>query len=137
MSTLSNYQRPRTSSKTRKNSTILCSEVTPHKMKKPHPTLRKGNSHQTHRLYRFMGNLLENLPKSCAKQNSPCLEIRQKPCTSCSVPLRKKSHYTETSQMVWNANQLTDFYKRRAPTERYFRTDLVLLCGLWTSSYRQ
>ena len=106
-------------------------------MKKPHPTPWKGNFHQTDSLYRFMGNLLENLQKLCAKQNSPHLEIRQNSRTSGSVPLSKNSLCTETSQMICNTHQLTDFYKRRAPTERYFRTDLVPLCGLRASSYRQ
>ena len=54
---LSKYQRPRTNSKTmKKNSTILCSEIIPPKIQKPHPTPRRGNSHQTHSLTPQRGN---------------------------------------------------------------------------------
>ena len=51
MTTLSKYQRPRTNSKaTKKNSTILCSEITPPKIQKPLPNPRRGNPRQTHSL---------------------------------------------------------------------------------------
>ena len=47
--TLSKYQRPTTNSQaTKKNSTILCSEITPPKIQKPLPTPRRGNARQKH-----------------------------------------------------------------------------------------
>ena len=39
----------------------------------------------------------------------------------------KKSYHTETSQLIFDANQFTRFYMIRAFTERYFRTDYQFL----------
>ena len=43
MSTSSKFQRLRASSKTKKNNTTICLEITPHKIQKPHPTAQREN----------------------------------------------------------------------------------------------
>ena len=37
------------------------------------------------------------------------------------IPFSGKAHITETSQLICNANKLTDLYTIRVPIERYFR----------------
>ena len=37
------------------------------------------------------------------------------------IAFRQNSYHTETSQLIWKANQLTGFYRTRIFTERYFR----------------
>ena len=63
-------------------------------------------------------------------------KLRRNPLTSRGVPSSKNPHHKETNQPTCNADQLTGFQKRRAPTKRYFQTDWVPLCGLWMSSPR-
>ena len=38
------------------------------------------------------------------------------------IPFNKNSHYIETSQFIYIANQLTGFCKAQVSTEKYFRT---------------
>ena len=42
------------------------------------------------------------------------------------MPFSKNSYYIETSQLIYYANQLTDFYMAQNFTESYFQK-LVLL----------
>ena len=134
MSTLSKYQQSRASSKTtKKNITILRSGITLRKIQKSHPTPRWGNSCQKRTAPAVSAKSAETVRQS--KTLSAVSVICWNPRTPRDVPPRKNSHYTEARQMIYNANQLTGSRKRRAPTERHFRTDGVLLWGLWMSSH--
>ena len=103
MPTLSKFQWPRARSKTtKKNNTIICSEITPHKIQKPHPTSRRENPRR------------KSAESVRPTKNSP-------PRNQANSP--HFTHQKESSQSIYNANQLTDFHKRRAPIKRYFKTD--------------
>ena len=89
---------------TKKNNTMLCSEITPRKIQKLHPTPRRGNSHQTHSFCRFTADSPENLQKTCAHRESLHPEIRQYPRILHVLPLSKNPHHTGTSQLKYETH---------------------------------
>ena len=61
MSTLSKFRRLRVNLKiTTRGNTIICLEITPHKLQKPHPTTRQENPRQK-------GTVSADLPATCPK----------------------------------------------------------------------
>ena len=119
MSTLSKFQRLRGRSKAAKKnsvSTIICLEITSRKIQKFYPNPRREiTPSKTHSLCRLTGNSPKHLTETVRPtKNSP-------PGNHAKSP--HFTYHKETSQPICNANQLTGFHKRRAPTKRYFQTD--------------
>ena len=103
MSTLSKLQRPRASSKTtKKNNIIICLEITPRKIRKPHPTPRRENpcrkKKKMHSLHRFTGNSAKNLQKPCSQRKIPHPEISRNPRNS---RIGKKAVNQFATQINW------------------------------------
>ena len=109
MSNLSKYQQSSASSKTtRKNSAINCTKYR-------NPTLSPGEVIQAKK------RIVSEVSAKLAETSPPRNQGKIPALHEAYLPAKTQNHI-ETSQMVCNANQLTGFQNRRAPTVRHFPT---------------
>ena len=122
MSTLSKYQLLKATLKiTKRSSDIFSSEFTPRKIQRPHPTPRQENFFQNAQSLQIHGRFAQKSAETLwPTKISPSKTQAKTPHSMRRTSQQKTPHHKETSQLIFNANQLGALHKRQAPIKNVF-----------------